>query len=288
MNQILQKQNEPQFLKYLAAQRHLYDEEKRWANLWIIVVTLIAILGSGVFAFAVPVNAYLSLAAFLILFGELLIDYLISKRGEQAAGVQELFDTELLELPWNEFLVTRPETEVIESAARRFHRRARPGDADRLKDWYSRKAGGLPLHQARIECQRENLLWDQRQRKEYIKWVAAAFVIVILALVVIGIFADWTFREFFTGPLPLVLPFLWIGAKHLYGHGKAIQRLEELNRFADDLWESAGQRDADSEALTLRSRQLQDQIYQHRKENPPVYTWFYNRIRERYEKIMQT
>lgn len=287
MNQILQRQNEPKFLKYLAAQRQLYDEEKRWANLWIMVVTLIAVLGSGVFAFAVPVNAGLTVVATFILLSELFSAHQISKRGEQAAGVQELFDTELLELPWNEFIGTRPETEVIESAAQRFHQRARPGEADRLKDWYTSKAGGLPLHLARIVCQRENLLWDQRQRKEYLQWVAAAFVIAFLVLAVISILADWTAREFFTGPLLLVLPFIGVGLQHLYGHWKAIQRLEELNRLAEDLWESANRPDADPEVITLRSRRLQDQIFQHRKDNPPVYNWFYNRIREKYEKLMQ-
>ena len=284
MNQILEKQNEPMFLQYLAAQRQLYNEEKGLISIWMVVSTLIALLGSSSLAFLSPIAAFITLGAILVLLGELYTYYIIRKRGETAASIQELFDCELLEIPWNDYGSQKPKMETIVDAAARYQKQATPEEVKTLINWYESDLADLPMHKARIVCQQENIRWDKRLRQEYIRWMIIALFIIALLLVIISIVANWSARDFFSGPVLLMLPVFALGIKHINDHYKAIARLIELNVHVDNLLRVAEQGNMDPAVVTQQSRQLQDQIFRHRAENPPVFNWFYERIRKKYQK----
>jgi hypothetical protein len=36
-----------------------------------------------------------------------------------------------------------------------------------LKDWYPVSVGQLPIHEARLICQRSNIWWDAKQKLRY-------------------------------------------------------------------------------------------------------------------------
>lgn len=287
MNDILVRQNQPYFLKLLAAQRQIYNEEKKWFNTWLILSTLITLAGSGTLALIQPVNALISLAIILWVIGDIVVLMYITKHGQNAARIQELFDCELFELPWNDFLAKKPEESVIDAAASRYDTQADAADKARLPDWYTKRIDGMPLHMARIVCQQENLQWEEKQRREYITWAGIALLIIALILVVISILANWPARVFFSGPLLIMAPFFAICLKHIYEHYKAINRLIELNTDCARLFEEASLPSADPESIKHQSRELQNEIFQHRANNPPVFNWFYNRIRNKYEKQFQ-
>jgi hypothetical protein len=105
-----------------------------------------------------------------------------------------------------------------------------------------------------------------------------------MILVVISIASDWSAQYFFTGPLLLMLPIFGMGVKHIYDHLKAIQRLSELNISVKALWSEASQPGIAPDLITHKTRQLQDEIYHHRANNPPVFNWFYELIRNRNKK----
>lgn len=287
MNDILVRQNQPHFLKLLAAQRQIYNEEKRWFSVWLILSTLITLVGSGALALIQPINAMITLIILLWVIGDIIALIYINKRGRDAARIQELFDTELIDLPWNEYLAKKPEEPIIDAAASRYAAQASPEDKARLPDWYSKKIDGMPLHVARIACQQENVQWDEKQRREYITWIGITLLILVLILVVISILANWSARDFFSGPLLILVPFFAIGLKHIYEHYKAINRLTELNASCAGLLQEASLPAADPETMKHRSRELQNEIFRHRAENPPVFNWFYERIRDKYERHFQ-
>lgn len=288
MNDILVRQNQPHFLKLLAAQRQIYNEEKRWFSAWLILSTLITLVGSGALALIQPINAMIAVIIGLWIFGDIVALISITKRGQDAARIQELFDGELLELPWNEYLAKKPEASIIDSAASRYAAQASPADKARLPDWYTKRIAGMPLHVARVACQQENLVWDEKQRREYVTWIRIALLILALILVVISILADWQAREFFTGPFLIMAPFFAMGVKHGYEHYKAINRLTELNVSCEKLLQEASTPEVDPETMKQRSRELQNEIFRHRAEDPPMFNWFYERIREKYERRFQS
>lgn len=283
LNQIPSRQNQKQFLQYLAAQRQLYDEEKRWMGIWAAATVGVAIFGTGALAIFVPFTPYITLIAVLLIVGEFWVLSFIKKCGQDAAKIQEVFDCELLEMPWNEVLGAKPKPQTILAAVERFDKQRNPSEWKKLKNWYTPSVGTLPFVQARVACQKENIWWDSQLRREYARWVYLATTIFLIVIVLIGIIANWNLQQFFQGPLLLVLPVLATGFKLAYDHQKAAERLDELHEFSERLWQEASSETTNQDTITQRSRQLQDEIFRHRTEDPPVPSWFYTVRKKIYE-----
>lgn len=285
MNQIPQRQNEDRFLQLLAAQRQLYDEEKKGMTIWTGIATALAILGTGAIAIMQPFTPLLTWITLMVVVGEFAVVPSIMNRRKNAAKIQEIFDCELLDIEWNQVLAgSKPEPEVILSAAQKFREHRNPDEWEKLKDWYSPTVGNLPLPKARIACQKENIWWDSRLRRAYARWVFLVTGIVFFAIITIGIGTKWTLAQFFQGPLLLTLPALALGLKHGYDHYKSANRLDELKRVVDELWKDVSRETVSHEVLAQRTRQLQDEIFRHRSENPPVFSWFYKKLQKRFEQ----
>ncbi len=285
MNQIPQRQNEDRFLQLLAAQRQLYDEEKKGMTIWTGIATALAILGTSAIAIMQPFTPLLTWITLMVVVGEFAVVPVIVNRRKNAAKIQETLDCELLDIEWNQVLAgSKPEPEVILSATQKFREHRNPDEWEKLKDWYSPTVGNLPLPKARIACQKENIWWDSRLRRAYARWVFLVTGIVFFAIITIGIGAKWTLAQFFQGPLLLTLPALALGLKHGYDHYKSANRLDELKRVVDELWKDVSRETVSHEVLAQRTRQLQDEIFRHRSENPPVFSWFYKKLQKRFEQ----
>lgn len=283
VNQILSRQNQKQFLQYLAAQRQLYDEEKRWMGIWTAATVSVAILGTGALAIFVPFTPYITLIAVLLIAGEFWVLSFIKKCGQDAAKIQEVFDCELLEMPWNDVLGAKAKPQTILAAAGRFDKQRNSAEWKKLKNWYTSSVGALPLAPARVACQKENIWWDSQLRREYARWVYLATVVFLIVIVLMGVIANWNLQQFFQGPLLLALPVLATGFKLAYDHQKAAERLDELHEFSERLWQEASSETANPDIITQRSRQLQDEIFRHRAEDPPIPSWFYKLRKKIYE-----
>jgi len=82
----------------------------------------------------------------------------------------------------------------------------------------------------------------------------------------------------------LTLPVLALGLKHGYDHQKSVDRLDELKRDADDLWKDVASETISHDILAQRTRQLQDEIFRHRSEDPPIFSWFYKKLQKKFEQ----
>ncbi|MEW5984999.1 MAG: S-4TM family putative pore-forming effector [Chloroflexota bacterium] len=282
MNQIPQRQNEERFLSYLAAMRQLYSEEKTCTAVWTLGATSIAALATGVLAFVKPFTPYITLAALLLVVGEFSFLSSITKRRKDAAKIQELLDCELLELEWNGASTTKPEPKTISAAYNRFKKQGKTIESERLENWYTTPGlGEMPLFQARVACQKENIGWDEDQRKDYADWIIRTIVLLGALLIIIALAARWDLWWIFSVPLPLLLPVVAVGLIHAFNHRKAAERLGELREFANRVWHDASQKTAVPDLITQSSRRLQDRIFIHRSESPPVPDWFYKRYKKR-------
>ena len=284
-NNILQRQNEESFLSYLAAADELYGEEKKWTTIWVIAVTVVGVIGTGIFAVTAAFSALNTWISILVLVGEFAVLSFFVKRRHEAAKIQELGDCELLQLEWNKALASKPKSETIEAAKERFLKQKKQAGWDQKKHWYTSAIASFPLYRARLICQKENIWWDSGLRRKYASIVIGVIVLVFILFVTTGIIAKWTLQDFFQGPVQLALPVFVVGLKHVYDHWKAAQRLGELRDHVDSLLDEAAQDSADPAVMTQRSRDLQNEIFHHRSENPPIFDWFYNVFREKNEKL---
>ena len=111
-NSISQTQNEDLSLRLLAAERGLYSQAKIvssvQATLSLLTPVAVGALGAAMPDFK-PWGALLALCVVLLDLG--LLDPLVKGCTRAAAGIQEKFDTTVLELPWNGCLVTEPDPE---------------------------------------------------------------------------------------------------------------------------------------------------------------------------------
>jgi hypothetical protein len=96
---ISDRQNEPQSIRLLAAQRQIYIEAKR-RRLWrSVVISVVALGGLAVGAVWVGGQALLvALGGVLVLVDWLVASPLQTRKTRQAANVQEQFDTYVLGL----------------------------------------------------------------------------------------------------------------------------------------------------------------------------------------------
>lgn len=286
MNNIAERQNEPEMLRMLAAQRQLYLEEKQWIWRWLLITTLIAVISSSVLAAIDLISAYITVMLILVAVGELVVYSNLQKRGENAAHIQEMFDTTLFNLPWNT-AVKKPPKALINAAAERYDNSTSAEEKAKypLTNWYGYELKPeMPLYQARVACQKENVNWEDRIRRTYIRWVIRALLGLGLLVMLVGIALNWTFQEFFAKTLILLLPIFLAGGNHVWNHHKALKSIEDASKTCENLWEYVQSPTADPEEATRRSYDLQQEIRHYRATNPPVFDWLYRRIKKQIDK----
>lgn len=280
MNQVADKQEQPDNLLRLAAQRQLYTEAKN--GLALVLLGPVALALVGIWASSSPPgSAFPGLYAFAVIafsiieFG--LFTYLIDNRQEEAALIQELFDCSLLELPWNDMLGEKPELRDVQRAAER-HLRGKTGDPyQRLRRWYEDQTPdpSLELSLARLKCQTMNVRWDSAQRKDYARALLILMVVAGGLFVAIAIFVGLDVGQIFAGPVFAVPTILLVAFKHYRDHRKATDNVDGLRTRLAALQAEAN---ASPGAVGLldKTRDLQTEIFHHRKDGPPVFDWFYD------------
>src|SRR5579864_588041 len=117
-NTISQDQNMPRQLERLAAQRYLYSTAKHFLTGQLFLDLVSPIVLAVLVALFPGFGIYGALIALLILVSDFYLESLQSSKREQGAGIQELFDCELLDLACHD-LISRsvPDTiEIMEAA----------------------------------------------------------------------------------------------------------------------------------------------------------------------------
>lgn len=171
MNNLNIKQNSTQFIELLKAQRIAYSQCKAYQ-----ILDLISLL----FAIIAPIIGILKndlinvLGAIGVLWTIL---YLVAEgyrkaKTEEGAKIQEEFDTELYNIPWNEILCkNKISIDIKQDLAEKYQ-------ANDLLDWYSKEIGNLlPNEIAVLLCQRINFSWEINLRKKFVLFILTALII---------------------------------------------------------------------------------------------------------------
>lgn len=277
---IVERQNRPEAIQQLLAQRQLYQDVKRIDAFRFWVAFVLAAIGFMLLLWQNSATEVARALAGLWLFLDLVLFRRLARGWQgRAASIQEIFDTEVLSLPWNKVLVGQPPIhEHIVEAARRFQKR---GDITLLKDWYP-DVSDLPLPLARLVCQRTNIVWDGQLRQRYSVIMLAFVALLAGATIIYAMFTGVTILDYLLIFLPS-LPILILGAEVVNGQQAAVKQLDKLQALAHSFWIESLSGGISNKRSIEQSRALQDCIFINRKQNPLVPELVYHYLRGAYE-----
>lgn len=286
MNSIPTKQNEQEELRKLAAMRSTYSAAKT-VLFWQFFVSVPVSVTAAILALAYPsFKAYATFIGVVVTVLNLIwLTPWQSRLRKQAASIQEAFDCYVLDLEWNQIKAgQRPLPEFIKERSDRYFQNR--SDFPDLRDWYPVVVGTVQLEIGRAICQRENCVWDAKQRHSYATAMVSFITVCIMAVFLAGMMEGLTVERWILaviGPLIPAFTFAWQQGRE---HRAAATRLEELRNHADSLVDAVIGGLADGLARS-RSRSLQDEILDSRQRNAPVFDWIFNLLRPKYEAQMR-
>ena len=283
-NGIGSRQNSPENLKLLAAQRVFYSRAKKIAAVQAWMAGVCPVFGAVLTALRPEADVW----AALIGVGAALADtaWLDPRQAEYrkcGANAQEAFDSAVLQIGTNEALKGAcPTHEEIHEAAKQ-NVGSKTGS---LVDWYPKKATELSLAQGRLICQRTNLWWDSELRRRYRGRVIACVGFVSVFAVCVGLAEQWTIRRLVLAVGAPLFPAVMWAIRECKRQKDAAAELDRLRGYTEQLWDRVSNNTISEEELTQCSRNLQDAILVGRRERAVVFDWIYRRLRRQHEEQM--
>jgi len=283
MNKINQRQNEKIFIDYLKAQRAAYSQCKTYQFVDFISVLIAIVLPIIGLINNKCVN---SLGAFGVIWTiiYLVVENFRKNKSQQGAKIQEQFDTELFEIPWNEVLCKNKVNKDIQvDLANRY-------SADDLSDWYSKEIGSdIPREIAVLLCQRINFSWELNLRKKFVLYLVVALLIYYGAIIVTSIIVNLGLLD----TLILLAPsisFLIYGVQNVGTLKSQSKSKEEYLDLIDLKIQDYSLNKTIPDNTFLR--QVQDVIFNQRNFSEKIPDWFYNAFKEdnenRIDEIIQS
>lgn len=276
-NQIETHQARAEYKKYLRARARNYSAAKITQGIIVTLSVMLPVIGVLVGPYYPDVRPYVALAGLiLLLLDTTLIDRVQKDRLKRGAKLQEQFDTEVFGLSWNTFLIgSRVEPEDVRALS------AKPLSVAREKyfdNWYEPCVSQLPLHLARLVCQRTNISYDARLRRRYGINLLILTLIFGIMLLFVGLAMGLKFPDLVMTLLVPFMPILTWALKERLQQANTATSLINLGAEWHKMWTRALGGASEAE-VTRDSRSLQDAIYQHREHSPLVFDWVYYRLR---------
>ncbi len=282
---IAEKQELPENIELLAAQRNIYSRAKSIIGLQMILSVPIAICAVIAAIVKPDLKGYVALWGILVVVFDLFVFTPWTKKlRDNAARIQELFDTKVLGLDWNEISVgKRPEPELIHEEASKHGMKEEYTSS--LRRWYPVIVDNVPEIHGIIISQRSNVWWDARMRRKYTISIRVFLVSIALGLISYGLYEKkdmFDFLAYIVAPLASTYIF---GYRQMMEHNDAADRLDKLKELSEKIWSEA-LAGKDAVTLKLKCRALQDQIFDHRKKNPPIFDFLFRWFRNENEVLM--
>lgn len=263
--------------RLLRARDRSYRAAKVTQGIMVILSIILPIVGVWFGPSTPEVRPYLAMSGLILLVLETaLIDRIQKDRLKRGAKLQEQFDTEVFRLPWNRFVTgAQVEHEDVRSLSAKPLSKTREAH---FQAWYEACVGRLPLHLARLVCQRTNISYDARLRRKYGNRLLILTIVFGVSVLYAGLTMGLEFPDLI---MTLVVPFMPVltwALKERLQHANTAASLTNLGGEWDKIWAKA-LTGADATAITTESRALQDAIYQHRERSPLVFDWVYSWFR---------
>lgn len=280
INSIIARENEKSSIEKLAAQRQVYSKAKTVFHVQTFISTLsIVLLSFSQLLFQkVDFNLIIATWSLIVLFFDFFLEKYISDLKEVAAKIQELFDTYVLQIDWNNILCS----EKIEysEVCRYYEQHKKSHDLSNLTNWYEVEIATVPESIGKLVCQKTNCNYDITIRKKYKGVVLWISIVAILLLLIIAIFSEITLAKLVLTVLLPSAPIIQWAYKNISNNNDSITNLKQLNTLLNETWNSVKAGNM-VDASTIR--QIQDGIYLNRKSNPLIPDFVYDRLRDKLE-----
>lgn len=278
---LLSRQDEPDALRLLIAQKRLYSRAKRWVSIrWF---------GMLVIGFAAPIVAVIwpqssvvvgSIAGAWLFLGRTLLMHGQKKSTEQAAAVQEQFDFYVYGMPSGTPRPKLPSLEDISLAAGPDGELVAVAEQEEMLGWYV-VAEDDPGEVAVAIAQRSNAAYSYRLlRSTGIVWSVVA-VLWAVALTTICVVTGLTLVTFLLGVvLPLLPAFLDV-TEYIVAIVRSAKDREALYR---EIESRIGNEDESITGENLRV--WQESLFELRRDTPAVPDFIYKLQRRKNEAAM--
>ena len=287
-------QNDRSSIDRLAAQRQIYSGAKRMRLAQLLLSYGLVAAGSAVATLVTFLTQssgtgptwIVGACGIAALLGGLALRCAVTNRVNTAATIQEMFDCDVLGLPWNRHLAgEQVDAEVIARKAADFRRRG--GDVSALQNWYSGCFDDVPLPIARVICQRQNVTWDRRLREAYIGGVTLGGVIVLGLLVVLGLVRGISLNGFLVGMVLPAAPVLMFMLQEVIDNRRQIRAQEREQGVIGEAWSQVTTGGSAQRSLDDDARRIQDCILLRRKSAPLIFDALYwsRRDAQEYESV---
>ena len=274
---IQERQNQPESLAKLAAQRLLYSRAKRMRNIGIVLILVVVILGLAASLVERQGFSYFVLLVALITW---FLDQQVLKRKEsaskkEAATIQEDFDCFVLDLPWPvQKGIQHPTSDRVQQLA--IEAESKPKISKGLRNWYPPDAIPDDPILSKIHCQRINCWWDVSLRRRWSKVLKVSFWIFVVLVLCLSVLTEITVAKLIAITASNIRVLAW-GLGEINSQTEEIERIDGIHRHLSSF--TAGTSPSPSDI-----RSIQDEIFEHRRSNPPVPDWFYWRKRDGQEQ----
>lgn len=281
MNYIKEKQELPENLRLLKAQRVIYAEAKniyRW-QLTITIVIVVFLNFGKLLAKNIwdcDITPYVALISVSItLFDLLFLSGYLSKYKTNGAKVQELFDCSIYEMEWNETNSgEKPENSIIEEAEQEYIFNPKAT----LDNWYHIDLKGLSHEQAVLRCQETNLEYDRKLRYHFKNDCTIICLAVVVGSFVIATLIDASLQGYLLNFVMPSLPLIVVLIKLILDNQKSTKSLDDVRKAARKL------RSSNAIPNMNQLRQVQDKLYCSRKDSTLIPENYYQYKRPKLEK----
>jgi len=282
---IVREQDSDINIKYLSAQKQVYNHGKATFAFQVLIAVPIPIIISVL----KPLfeNDKYKIAWVFILYGivatflEFFCENKAIKLKKLAASIQEKFDTKVLVIDWNKTLIPqKPDDELI---YRYYNKYIKKNELDKLYGWYSNEVKYVNTNIATLLCQRTNCSYDFTLRKRYAKTIILLAATTFLILFLIAGQFDTTIPQFISSVLLPSSPVFVMAYKQVSSNNDALENLNYLKGLIETELETLTINDIIDKHLI---RQIQDKIYLKRINSPLLPEWAYNFLRQNLEDEM--
>jgi SMODS-associating 4TM effector domain len=277
MTEIGVAQDNDRNLRRQEAKDHFYTVGNRYHFWGSAVAILLALASPFVLIYKPEWGPQLgAIAGVWIFASRLLLEPMKQRYQTKGAVAQELFDCDVLGIPWNDALIGQLSEEEIRSASKKFNSSR---SKKKHKEWYPADSK-MSWPKSVLTCQRSNAVWARRQHYSYGQFLIIASGVWVVVGIGISLQQNASLSQYLTTialpSLPAVLDSIELAKKHL----DASSRRKHLEDETNSLFDSNGVSEEDL-------REIQDQVFELRRQAPPVAGWFYWALSHRYEEDMR-
>jgi hypothetical protein len=229
---IASKENQLWPLRLLLTQKECYGRAKGALGIQVAVAVVVPA------TFLLVQQRYPGVKVWIALYGlgvaildVAVLEPLKTSLRRKGALLQELFDCEVLSLPWSELSAGRkPDPEDVLTVSES-DPRLLP-----LHNWYSVGVSNVPQFIGRVICQRSNCWWDSKLRRAYRFLPLSSAILLIAIVTVVAVAQRTTLTDFVLGFVAPALPIVLWGIREARAQAEAADRADRLKSFGDTLW----------------------------------------------------